>query len=61
MGLLTPFASLMSGVLMDVLGRRTCMLIMFTPFIISWTMVSVANSYSMLIIAMIIESTAFGL
>ena len=46
---------------MDVIGRKTCIVFMFIPLIISWALISVASSYEMLLIAMIISSTALGL
>ncbi|XP_065216838.1 facilitated trehalose transporter Tret1-like [Planococcus citri] len=60
-GLLTPVGSLVSGYLMDVIGRRSCILLMFVPFLFSWTLVSVASSYGMLFSAMIISSIALGM
>ncbi|XP_065216835.1 facilitated trehalose transporter Tret1-like isoform X2 [Planococcus citri] len=59
--LLTPVASLVTGYLMDVIGRRTCIAFMFVPFLVSWTLVSVVSSYGMLLLAMIISSIGLGM
>ncbi|XP_065216837.1 facilitated trehalose transporter Tret1-like isoform X2 [Planococcus citri] len=59
--MLAPFTCLASGFLMDVIGRKSCLLIMFIPFIISWAMISAASSYELIFVAMIISSGALGI
>ncbi|XP_065216844.1 facilitated trehalose transporter Tret1-like [Planococcus citri] len=59
--MLAPFGCLASGFLMDVIGRRSCLLIMFIPLVISWAMISMASSYEMIFVAMIISSGALGI
>ncbi|XP_065216842.1 facilitated trehalose transporter Tret1-like [Planococcus citri] len=59
--LLGPIGCIASGFLTDVIGRRSCILIMFVPFIISWAMISVATSYQIIFVALVISGGASGI
>ncbi|XP_065205790.1 uncharacterized protein LOC135835456 [Planococcus citri] len=59
--LLSPLGCLFSGVVMDVLGRKLYMQMIFVPFVISWCIISFASNIEMLYTGVIVQSVGGGM
>ena len=59
-GFLSPLGCILSGTLMDIFGRKLYFFVTFIPQIISWIIIAMATSYTMLLFGMIIQGLSLG-
>lgn len=55
-----PFGVLISGILMDIIGRKKALQVIYIPMILSWLILAFANSYKTLLIAKILLGIPYG-
>ncbi|XP_065205809.1 facilitated trehalose transporter Tret1-like [Planococcus citri] len=60
-GYLSPVGSLFSGTVMDFFGRKVFLSMIFIPFAISWLTISLAKSYTVLLLGMMLQGLGGGM
>lgn len=58
--MLSPVGCIISGVIMDILGRKLFMKIVFLPFALSWLIIWFASSVEMLYLGIAIQGMGAG-
>lgn len=56
----TPFGALLSGILAEILGRKSTIIITSLPFLIGWIMTALANDVKLLYLGRIVSGLAAG-
>ena len=56
----TPFGALLSGFLMDVLGRKSTIIVVSVPFLIGWLTIALATKVSLLYAGRTVSALASG-
>ncbi|XP_065205811.1 facilitated trehalose transporter Tret1-like [Planococcus citri] len=60
-GFLAPFGSIFSGTVMDFFGRKLYLSMIFIPFALSWLTISLAKSYTVLFLGMMLQGLGGGM
>lgn len=56
-----PVGSVMSGLLVQLLGRKRCLMLVNAPFLIGWLLVCTAKSFGQFVAAQVILGVTIGL
>lgn len=59
-GFLCPLGCLLSGTTMDICGRKLYLVLMFLPFVASWTIFVFAKNYETLLLGAIVQGLGGG-
>ncbi|KAF7275488.1 hypothetical protein GWI33_011670 [Rhynchophorus ferrugineus] len=57
----TPFGSLLSGVLMDRIGRKLVLQLASVPLVLGWVLISISENHAILLLGRVIAGLSSGL